>query len=385
MSELDEPSPSPAEAGPSNEACLGALERVWTGTGPKFSFEPITLEEPLNRGDLIVTVVYHTIESLDEIVASSQVRLCVSFLIAIVASAQVDKLEKKLAFELFGDGGQGEHYVWRFLQSSDEINLTTVGTGIFRHRYSEAKYQAYDRDDCIERCKYILNPFPDELMAQGNADILANWCLSGLVPVDVLLRFRKRLPSLELVNGTLTAEQMSQDGRLKLSIARSLAKHTVTRAHALARVGHIGILVETSFVLGGAAYDLAYDRQNLLSNLKYRGKLGAASAAGGAVGAAIGLAVPIPGFFFVTSVAGSVTGRWIASQFVPEGANLSSSRNSSAVASEMADNEPSSCSSASLDVEMELLELDELELELMEFEKNFLAETTTTCDDLIKF
>ncbi len=84
------------------------------------------------------------------------------------------------------------------------------------------------------------------------------------------------------------------------------------------RIGHIGVLIESGIVVGGAAYDAVYDPQNLLRNAKRRSKLAAASTAGAVIGGVVGVLIPIPGLFIAMSMAGSVAGRWIAGKFVTE-------------------------------------------------------------------
>ncbi len=88
-------------------------------------------------------------------------------------------------------------------------------------------------------------------------------------------------------------------------------------SHAV-RIGHIGVLIESGIVVGGAAYDAVYDPQNLLRNAKRRSKLAAASTAGAVIGGVVGVLIPIPGLFIAMSMAGSVAGRWIAGKFVTE-------------------------------------------------------------------
>ena len=92
------------------------------------------------------------------------------------------------------------------------------------------------------------------------------------------------------------------------------------------------------------------------------------------MGAAIGLAVPIPGFVFLSSVAGSVAGRWMASQFVSEGAE---GPVSDSIAPSCRPTAPASQPrQADADIDLDLLELDEAELELMELEQEFKRSST---------
>jgi hypothetical protein len=341
------------EGGPPKEACLGALDRIWQKTQWEFVFEEISLDTLMLAGDVIVTVIFHTRETREEIevlqtTSDGQVSLCVSFLLAVVEKdeqrtikpppdllnwgeeelkepveeEEPEVIERKLVFELFGSG-LGDEYTWRFLSQADDHALDTLNvlsTASFRHRYVDPLKAAYDREAAVERSRLILDPFPVELVE--NIDLLVNCILLGMVPITVPVALRDQFQVAGLMKGEVSQKQMEkhrQKLQMTLSVCRSTAKQAAKHAHKLVRVGHVGILIESGIVLAGAAYDSVYDRKNLVSNVKRRGKLGAASGVGGAIGTALGLAVPIPGFFFVTAVAGSVTARWIASQYVGDG------------------------------------------------------------------
>lgn len=213
-------------------------------------------------------------------------------------------------------------------------HLRIIATSSFRHRYDdELTRMSFNRVECVERCR-VLNmpdmPFPTELV-NGNLDLLANLLMLGLVPVTVAPQLSEELERRSLARGIVTLEQMTRKAdpshrlRMKKPSVIEIASKLKPLHHLLHtgaphafRIGHVGLIIESGVVVGGAAYDAVYDPQNLMSNVKRRSKLAAASTVGGLVAGGLSLLIPIPGLFIPVSMAGSVAARWIAGKFITE-------------------------------------------------------------------
>lgn len=296
-------------------ACMGAVSKIWRMSGPDFVFEQLGDATALVQGDLLLTVVFHLkdkprlIELDDEHLEVPE--LCASFLLSVADHDDFDEVQEEVekevdllhfsdsgemaaqpdctaegqgeprsrpvVFELFGDGSASsdqQGIQWSFISPEAEAlqQLRIIGSAMFRHRYTEEEtLAAFNRVDCVERCR-VLNsidmPFP-EAVVDKNLDLLANMLMLGLVPVTVPEDLAQCLDSRDLTRGIVTQEQMDakidRGRRLKMTkksvfdsalrlkplhrIFTSGAHHTLR--HGL-RIGHLGILIETGVVVGGA-------------------------------------------------------------------------------------------------------------------------------------
>ncbi len=279
-------------------------------------------------------------------------QLCVSFVVSVAGKQPAssgdmlqfdqtsDNKQKEkdasVCFELFGNGsGAGEGFVWSFINddnfrsAGNESPLTSlkiVSATSFRHRYVNLHPRwTYDRRECVERCWILTSidmPFPHELI-ESNLDYLANFLMLGiLIPETLGDDLADCVERQGLCRHAVLLEAYEQQAKLKpLKLTKPKTEtiiNAVAKLHHLAHVGHIGIIVESSLVVGGAAYDAVYDPQNLARNAKRRGKLATAATAGGIIGGVVGVLIPIPGLFIAFSVAGSMAGRWIAGKFITD-------------------------------------------------------------------
>lgn len=395
-------------------------------TGPDFYFDMVDDATPLQKGDFIVTVIFHLkdrpklVELKDEEMTPGQKRLdlpelCSSFLIAVAEEDEIDLLTfedeqqqqqqqqvqhkdggggggggasqtkegeevvavvqdadvagkddatnaettakpivpppqfkrrtRPVIFELFGDGsdigpdpltGVQRGIKWEFISPEVEAmrHLRIISTASFRHIYSDPRVQkVFNRDECLERCRLLTGhtPFP-LVLVETNVDLLANGLMVGWLPETCPDDFALVMEDRGLTKGFITKEQFqlkaTYDRRLKMSKKRLKGVletaaalkplHHLSHLSSAVRIGHLGIIIESGIIVGGAAFDAVYDPNNLVKNAKRRSKLGIASTIGAAVGGGLGILIPIPGLFVLMSMGGSVAGRWIAGKFVTE-------------------------------------------------------------------
>ncbi len=277
-------------------------------------------------------------------------QLCVSFVVSVVGQQSgggnellvfendelpgSKKAPRSVCFELFGNGSNGDTFAWSFINEDDFEkdasplqSLKIVAATSFRHRFVDldTKKWVYDRKEVVERSWILTSidmPFPHELI-ELNLDYLANFLLLGiLIPETLHNDLADCVETRGLCRRAMLLERYEAEGKLKpLKLTKAKVEtiiSTASKLHHLAHVGHIGIIVESSLIVGGAAYDAVYDPQNLARNAKKRGKLATAATAGGIIGGVVGVLIPIPGLFLALSVAGSYAGRWIAGKFITD-------------------------------------------------------------------
>lgn len=263
----------------------------------------------------------------------------------IVPLPQFKRRTRPVIFELFGDGsdigpdpltGVQRGIKWEFISPEVEAmrHLRIISTASFRHIYSDPRVQkVFNRDECLERCCLLTGhtPFP-LVLVETNLDLLANGLMVGWLPETCPDDFALVMEDRGLTKGFITKDQfqlkVTHDRRLKMTkkrlkgVLETAAKlkplHHLSHLSSAVRIGHLGIIIESGIIVGGAAFDAVYDPNNLVKNAKRRSKLGIASTIGAAVGGGLGILIPIPGLFVLMSMGGSVAGRWIAGKFVTE-------------------------------------------------------------------